>query len=319
MQAESAPPGYLTNASTYKVSIVDEEDFSIREKKSFQVVNDGTWPTSAELGLNTSQYEAYKLSLTHEFAVIQGPPGTGKTFLGVKIAETLLTNLPYSMLVICYTNHALDQFLENILSFTKSIARIGSQSRNQALENYNLNKLRSSIQTGQSYNLYRDQKNDFKISVRSLKTLQKQIELLYDGILTYETARRYINEVEFLQRYYDKDVIAMWLFENLPNITAEPVNEEDEFANGGDKEINNRHYVNLDDEDEDDADVNIDLKTSFSLDAAQMNFNYLSAQYNKQIQNADLLYKQQLESEMQSLRSKTALFKVSKYINVKIY
>lgn len=44
----------------------------------------------------------------------------GKTYVGLKIAQALLTNQNLwsnefgkaPMLVVCYTNHALDQFLE---------------------------------------------------------------------------------------------------------------------------------------------------------------------------------------------------------------
>ena len=51
-------------------------------------------------------------------------PGTGKTFLGVRITEMLLHNrsvwCPLNeqstpILMICHTNHALDQFLELII------------------------------------------------------------------------------------------------------------------------------------------------------------------------------------------------------------
>jgi len=62
--------------------------------------------------------------------------GTGKTFLGVKIAELLLHNrstwCPLGtgntpILMICQTNHALDQFLEHIinrLNMSEGIKRI---------------------------------------------------------------------------------------------------------------------------------------------------------------------------------------------------
>jgi MoxR-like ATPase len=43
------------------------------------------WPSKEQLGLDESQYEALKIALTREVAVIQGPPGTGKTFLGLKV------------------------------------------------------------------------------------------------------------------------------------------------------------------------------------------------------------------------------------------
>lgn len=59
-----------------------------------------------------------------EVALIQGPPGTGKTYVGVQIAKLLLHNTVHKagvnaggkpvigpLLCVCYTNHALDQFL----------------------------------------------------------------------------------------------------------------------------------------------------------------------------------------------------------------
>jgi hypothetical protein len=50
---------------------------------------------------------------TKEVALIHGPPGTGKTFVGLKTMRCLLTNTDTRrrgpILVVCYTNHALDQ------------------------------------------------------------------------------------------------------------------------------------------------------------------------------------------------------------------
>jgi hypothetical protein len=42
------------------------------------------------------------------------------------------------MLVVCYTNHALDQFLEGILQITDSIARVGARGKSETLERFNL-------------------------------------------------------------------------------------------------------------------------------------------------------------------------------------
>lgn len=48
----------------------------------------------------------------------------------------------YPILVVCYTNHALDQFLCHLLnSNITEIVRIGSQSKEARLEPYNLSKL----------------------------------------------------------------------------------------------------------------------------------------------------------------------------------
>ena len=71
---------------------------------------------------------AFKMALTKRLAVIQGPPGTGKTYVGWKIARVLLQTPSLwedakertPILMVSYTNHALDQFLEGVLSTTKS-------------------------------------------------------------------------------------------------------------------------------------------------------------------------------------------------------
>lgn len=109
-------------------------------------------PDPEILGLDPSQANALHVALTHQVVVIQGPPGTGKTYLGLKIVHTLLHNRkfwtgvvkpqPTPILVICYTNHALDQFLEGIMKFTQKIVRIGGQSKCAALEPFSLREWR---------------------------------------------------------------------------------------------------------------------------------------------------------------------------------
>ncbi|XP_022808817.1 NFX1-type zinc finger-containing protein 1-like [Stylophora pistillata] len=108
--------------------------------------NDYCWPDRASLGLNESQMRAFKMALTKRFAVIQGPPGTGKTYVGWKIARVLL--LTHSLwedkenqtpiLMVSYTNHALDQFLEGLLSTTTNVVRVGGRSRSEKLDRYSL-------------------------------------------------------------------------------------------------------------------------------------------------------------------------------------
>ena len=74
------------------------------------------------LGFNKSQMSAFKMALTKKFAVIQGPPGTGKTYVGQKIARVLLHSASQwqgegkrsPILMVSYTNHALDDFLKDL-------------------------------------------------------------------------------------------------------------------------------------------------------------------------------------------------------------
>lgn len=69
--------------------------------------------------------------------------------MGLRIAQALLQNNNKwlgaersPILIVCYTNHALDQFLEGIYTFQKNIVRIGGKSQSEILEKVNLNNIR---------------------------------------------------------------------------------------------------------------------------------------------------------------------------------
>ena len=127
---EIRPPKYIDETSTFDFSVImpkEENDLTLGEddNDSFTevpVLDQHNWPSRESLGLNISQLRACKQALTKRFAVIQGPPGTGKTYVGLKIAHMLLHNAKVwqedeqsPILMISYTNHALDQFLHGLL------------------------------------------------------------------------------------------------------------------------------------------------------------------------------------------------------------
>ena len=68
--------------------------------KDVPVLEEDRWPSKDELGLDESQYEALKIALTKEVAVIQGPPGTGKTFIGLKVWMSTFFLLYYLLVVM---------------------------------------------------------------------------------------------------------------------------------------------------------------------------------------------------------------------------
>ncbi|XP_013401833.1 NFX1-type zinc finger-containing protein 1-like [Lingula anatina] len=118
------------------------------------------WPTAQDLGLDESQRKAIHLALTKELAIIQGPPGTGKTHVGYKLVQLLLQNgdkrhnstSNSQILIICYTNHALDQFLEGILSTSgkhikraSDMIRVGSRSKSEILKKHSLREIKRDI------------------------------------------------------------------------------------------------------------------------------------------------------------------------------
>ena len=145
------PPEYLRREDSqepvcYDLSLaLDVPDAT--NARRVPVLQPGAWPSVETLPLNSSQLEALQTAVTSEFCVIQGPPGTGKTYVGAKIVRCLLENREAwdpegfsPMLMVCYTNHALDQFLEKVLEFLpqEDIIRVGGRCKSQKLEACNL-------------------------------------------------------------------------------------------------------------------------------------------------------------------------------------
>ncbi|KAF8578762.1 P-loop containing nucleoside triphosphate hydrolase protein [Ramaria rubella] len=81
--------------------------------------------------LDKAQAASLLSSLTQRVSLIQGPPGTGKSFIAALLAKVLHDSGSQRILVVCYTNHALDQFLEDLLDIgipQTSIVRLGGKA-----------------------------------------------------------------------------------------------------------------------------------------------------------------------------------------------
>jgi hypothetical protein len=67
---------------------------------------------------------------------------TGKTFIGSLIAQIIRDNSDESILCVCYTNHALDQFLEHMLKRGENrLVRIGGRTKSEHLKKFELKAL----------------------------------------------------------------------------------------------------------------------------------------------------------------------------------
>ncbi|XP_063624755.1 NFX1-type zinc finger-containing protein 1-like [Cydia splendana] len=316
-------PAYLTPGTIYQIQNKDAEDVN------FIVLEDHSWPLQTELSLNNTQYEAYKLALTHEFAVIQGPPGTGKTYLGVKVAETLLKYAPFPkirccMLVICYTNHALDQFLEALLPITKSLARIGGRSRNEALNQFNINNLRRKVNS--SY--YHERRIELKTQISALDHAQARVDALNSGVLSYKSIVAYNEECKILENFYRgrniKDVLKHWLFENVEDFQIDPTlleqvenDQPDEPENNNaevDDDIFARDEIDFDDLDDDGSLAEKpgydSVTTSFSLSDKEEEIKSLLRRFQDLQNRGSSRYElKELENEICHVYSEVKLFK----------
>ncbi|KAI0030555.1 P-loop containing nucleoside triphosphate hydrolase protein [Vararia minispora EC-137] len=92
--------------------------------------------------LDSAQATSLLAALQQRVSLIQGPPGTGKSFIGALVAKILHDKSEQRILVCCFTNHALDQFLEDLLDVgipQSSMVRLGGKStpRTEPLSLYN--------------------------------------------------------------------------------------------------------------------------------------------------------------------------------------
>ncbi|GBC01063.1 hypothetical protein RclHR1_04050006 [Rhizophagus clarus] len=147
-------PGFLFDLSIlckYKyeltLNVADESSYDRTIRNIVNYSDIGKLPNGASYGLDETQTKALISSLTREIALVEGPPGTGKTVVGIQIMKVLLakenrhTNIG-PILTICFTNHALDQFLEHLLDENIiNIVRLGSRSKSDKIKEFSLEEV----------------------------------------------------------------------------------------------------------------------------------------------------------------------------------
>ncbi|KAF8159714.1 P-loop containing nucleoside triphosphate hydrolase protein [Crassisporium funariophilum] len=86
--------------------------------------------TQTTIKLDNSQAQSLISGLTRKVSLIQGPPGTGKSFIGALLAKAIHDYTKQTILVVCYTNHALDDILTSLLDIgipAASMLRLGGK------------------------------------------------------------------------------------------------------------------------------------------------------------------------------------------------
>ena len=121
---------------------------------------------SKSVKLDRSQFTSLLTGLRQRVSLIQGPPGkarpnlrnryidvilgTGKSFIGALIAKSIFQYTKTVILVVCFKNHALDQFLEDLLDIgipSDEMVRLGGQSspRTKSLQLYDQPFIRAKV------------------------------------------------------------------------------------------------------------------------------------------------------------------------------
>ncbi|XP_059169633.1 NFX1-type zinc finger-containing protein 1-like [Physella acuta] len=237
------PPRYLLNY--YKSRTVPKYNLSCLMKScedwECPVLTTTKWPPCESMCLNKSQREAAILALTKEMVLIQGPPGTGKTYVGLKVMETIMKNLDVvfgtgpatPILIVCYTNHALDQFLEGILKFCDDgIVRVGGGSKSEQLKEFNLNEKKQSTRKENLFNgksvsvLKKENQDELNSIIINLDSYGNHIDNLKFRIMHENVLSKYMDEQHYLSLYKDcqftdnkKSKLSQWL--HAPHSTTE--------------------------------------------------------------------------------------------------
>ncbi|XP_052107137.1 NFX1-type zinc finger-containing protein 1-like [Mytilus californianus] len=177
--------------------------FSVKsgDAQYINVADRTSWPPPELLHLDISQLRALETALSKELAVIQGPPGTGKTYIGHKIIKSLLHNRHIwntnpdtgaednrPILVVCYTNHALDQFLEGIVQcYSGDVLRLGSRSSSEIMKPLSINSKRMTMRLNREVPL---EIHSSKMEIKhNMNSLQVKVNKIADRI---EKAKREI-------------------------------------------------------------------------------------------------------------------------------
>jgi hypothetical protein len=119
-QSQYSPPPKLFNFIQELKSVLQNKSAYDLEKR-----------LGIKVQIRDAQLESLINGLESPVGQIQGPPTTGKSFIGAIIALALMKLTNFRILVLSYTNHALDQFLEDLMKIgipQSGMVRIGSKA-----------------------------------------------------------------------------------------------------------------------------------------------------------------------------------------------
>ncbi|PCH43420.1 nucleoside triphosphate hydrolase protein [Wolfiporia cocos MD-104 SS10] len=128
--------------------------------------------------LDPSQADAVIEALMRELVLIQGPPGTGKSFTGVELLRVLLANGVRPIVMIAFTNHALDHMLSSVLDagITKKLVRLGSRSADERISQFSIENMEQVAGKSRLYTA-------FAGNHRTLRNIQEDINKLMQEFL----------------------------------------------------------------------------------------------------------------------------------------
>ncbi|KAH6625605.1 P-loop containing nucleoside triphosphate hydrolase protein [Boeremia exigua] len=164
--------------------------------------------TDRPIQLDVAQTESLLQGLTKKVSLIQGPPGTGKSFIGALIARILKDHTKETMLVLTYTNHALDQFLEDLRNIgipDDCMLRLGSKASPSTKCLSMFEKKSSYKMSSQTWNVLDSQKKEAESYVGALEKKATRFNALHIGNQALLDHLEFSDDSEFYDAFVAPD------------------------------------------------------------------------------------------------------------------
>ncbi|CAD0109271.1 unnamed protein product, partial [Aureobasidium uvarum] len=145
--------------------------------------------------LDSSQATSLTAALKQRLSLVQGPPGTGKSFIGALAAKVLHDHSNEKILVVCHTNQALDQFVQDIRKVgvkDSEIVRLGGVERTDPA-NHSL--LLYSLRVDSTHHSSWDTRSFVKDIERQVFDESRRLEDLYHGLTSLDRLRNHLDEL----------------------------------------------------------------------------------------------------------------------------
>ncbi|KIO21374.1 hypothetical protein M407DRAFT_80478 [Tulasnella calospora MUT 4182] len=237
-----APPAYAHPHFEFNLRMLFDQprDLYLRPHDAYSVARARTI-LKQESRLDDTQAEAMVDALTSEVSLIQGPPGTGKSFTGIEILRVLIANHIGPILLIAFTNHALDNIILKVLekNITKNIVRLGSRAGETVAELSldkivaNMNKTHKDRAQGKAYAMMKrseEAMKDFMDEIVGEKGRLAQFEIYLSSHYPLHDEELHNPPVWIHQLYSESQDPG---FEH-PNRPTEPKSLVDFWRRGGD-------------------------------------------------------------------------------------
>lgn len=168
------------------------------------------------------------------------------------------------ILIVCYTNHALDQFLEGILPFCRDIIRIGGRSKSALLEAFNMRNVAFATRDQRIvpchiFRNIKDSDRNLKEILGVIAKIDGQLADIKNGtrILSYDELHRTINTFQKdhhrLSNHSNENTVVRWLGFREINKRQDKIDVNTFYNKDRRNRINPRRYV---DEDADEDEIN---------------------------------------------------------------